>query len=646
MLARFRPRFASLQAKFLWGTVLVIALVMGMLIAIVERRQRAAIIEEVERRGEVLAKNLAAIATGPLLLYNFTALEQYAVRVADDPDVEYAIILDAEGRVAATSESPGQVGRLLDDPISLRAAASAAPLVQERRVAKETFYDFAVPVEVHGQRWGTVRVGLGKRRVEAEIAQTRRELALLAVAILIAGGVASALVARRIARPVRQLADGVAAISRGDLAPRIETATADEIGRLAVAFNHMAGQLLQQRGALEVAHAELERRFAELSDLKSYTDHIFGSLTTGIVTLDLEGRVVTLNAAAEGLTGCSLPAIAGRPAPEAFVRTPELGALLARTLESGVAGALVSISLARPDGTSVPVELSTAPLRGAEGKSLGVVAVLRDLTAMRQLEEQLRRSDRLAALGTLAAGLAHEIKNPLTSLLTFSRHLSRRFADERFRQRFQNVVPRELERINGIVDSLLRLARPTRLTPGPVNAAELLEQALELYGNQIEAKQITIVREYTHGLPTIQADREHLYQALTNIVANALDAMGDGGTLTLRALPIEGGDPFVTPGRWVRDRGIRLEIEDTGAGIGPEATPHVFNPFFTTKPSGTGLGLALVHKIVEDHGGTVAFRSVPRGGTTFSVLLPLAPARPPGRPDDRVQPLDRPGTLP
>src|SRR5262249_54099873 len=139
-------------------------------------------------------------------------------------------------------------------------------------------------------------------------------------------------------RPVRQLADGVAAISRGDLAPRIEAATSDEIGRLAVAFNHMASQLLQQRAALEAAHTELEHRFAELSDLKGYTDHILGSLTTGIVTLDLQGRIVTLNAAAEALTGCRLADIAGRPAPVAFGGTPEMGALLARTLESGVAG--------------------------------------------------------------------------------------------------------------------------------------------------------------------------------------------------------------------------------------------------------------------------------------------------------------------
>jgi PAS domain S-box-containing protein len=618
-----RAWFSSLESKFLWGTVLVIALVMAVLIGIVGHRQRAAILEEVERRGEVLAKNLAAIASGPLLLYNFTVLEQYTARVADDPDVEYAIILDAEGRVAASSEKPDQVGSLAEDPISRRAARAGGALVQERWQGGQRFYDFAVPIEVHGQRWGTVRVGLGRRRAEAEIAKTRRELALLAAVVLVAGGLASALVARRIARPARQLADGVAAIARGDLDQRIEAAGSDELGRLAVAFNHMASQLLQQRTALEAAHAELARRFAELSDLKTYTDHVLRSLVNGLVTVDLEGHIVTLNAAAERLTGCRLEAVRGRRFAEAFGQLPELGEVLAQTLAGAVGGTILSTSLVRPDGMPVPVELTTAPLRGAEGRTVGVVAVLRDLTPVRQLEEQLRRTDRLAAIGTLAAGLAHEIKNPLTSVLTFSRHLARRFGDERFRQRFQNVVPRELERINGIVESLLRLARPTRLSLTTVDPVELVEHALELYANQIETRQIAVVREYAHGRPTIQADRDHLYQALVNVMTNALDAMTDGGTLTLRVVPVDEADSLLAPGRAWHDRRVRIEIEDTGSGIATDHAASVFNPFFTTKLSGTGLGLALVHKIVEDHGGAVSFRSAPGGGTTFVVVLPV-----------------------
>ncbi|MFQ5962258.1 MAG: hypothetical protein ACE5MG_12760, partial [Candidatus Methylomirabilales bacterium] len=209
-LIPFRHRFISLQAKFLWGTVLVTFLVMAAVITVVEHRQRVTIIEEVRRRGEVVARSLAAISRGPLLLYNFTALEQNVARVAGEADVVYAIILDAEGKVAAHSRYPEFVGLSLPEKVDELAAAATRPLVQETFLADigEPIYDFAVPILVEGQKWGMVRVGLSRRRMEAEISQTRWDLGALTVVTLMLGGFAAALVARRIARPVRQLAAG------------------------------------------------------------------------------------------------------------------------------------------------------------------------------------------------------------------------------------------------------------------------------------------------------------------------------------------------------------------------------------------------------------------------------------------------------
>jgi two-component system sensor histidine kinase AtoS len=616
-----RPIFVSLRTKLLIGTLLIVGVLMLAVTGVVERRQRTAIIDEVQRRGTALAEGLAGVSAGALVLYNFTALEQNVVRFAHETDVAYAVILDRFGQVAAHSRAPEYVGRTLSDPVSLR-ALTTAPMLQETAGPEgEALYDIAVPILVEGERWGTVRLGVSRQRMDAEIAVTRRELAGLAVVALVLGGLAAAIGARRIARPVRQLADGVAAIARGEPAQRIQPGRSDELGRLAVAFNEMAEQLRQQRAELEATHAALRQRFAELSDLKSYTDHILRSFVSGLVTLDLDGRVVTVNPAAESLMGCPAATLTGRPTTEAFHHLPELRDLLLETLRTRVGVGPVSIGVGPGDGQSVPVELTTAPLRGAEGQALGVVAVLRDLTPVRQLEEQLRRSDRLAALGTLAAGLAHEIKNPLTSIMTFSRHVGRRFDDERFRQRFQSVVPRELERINAIVDGLLRLARPTRLTLAPVHLTPLLEQALELYAPQIEARRIRVHRDWTVGLPPVPGDAEHLYQAFLNLVANAIEAMEgeEAGSLSVRvAWPRDAarvGD--VPPDRLV------VEIADTGSGIKPDETSNVFNPFFTTKPGGTGLGLAIAHKIIEDHGGTVTFRTAPGHGTVFAVTLPL-----------------------
>jgi PAS domain S-box-containing protein len=619
----------SLQAKFLLGMVLILLFVMVAVIVVVEHRQRAAIINEVEERGEVIAGNLAAISQVPLLLYNFTALEQNVARVAGQADVVYAIILDAEGRVATHSQHPELAGLLLTGAVAERAAKADSFLVQEAVLpdTREAIYDFVVPVIIDRQRWGAVRVGLSKRRMEAEIRKTRWELGALTLVTLMLGGGIAGLVARRIAGPVRELAAGAAAISRGELNQQITPSSSDEIGQLAIAFNHMAGQLLHQRTALETAHADLRHHFEELADLKSYTDSILESLTSGIITLDLDGRVVTMNPAAALLTGLFAGEAAGRYCTEVLAHSPEVVEILMETLASRAGVSSASLALRRRNGTTLPIELSTAPLGGADGKELGIVGVFKDVTVVHALEAQLRRSDRLAALGTMAAGLAHEIKNPLTSLRTFTRLVSRRFEDERFRQTFERVVPRELERINGIVDRLLELARPGRLSLKLVQLPTLLERVLELYANQIEAKQIVVLREYARNLPAILGDSEHLYRAFLNLVANAVESMGPRGQLTLRTERTEEREWLSSSPRAPR-RGVKLEIEDTGTGISPAATDKIFNPFFTTKDGGTGLGLALVHKIIEDHEGSITFRSSPGQGTTFRVLLPVLEDQP------------------
>jgi len=629
-----RPR--SLRAKLLVGTFLVIALVMTAVFVVVEHRQSTAIVDEVQRRGEVLARHLAAVSHGPILFYNFTVLEQNIARFGDEPDVAYAFVVDADGIVTADNRHPERVGLSLKGRVHERAASAVEPLTQETVTsAGEAVFDFAVPVMVEDRKWGTVRLGLSKRRMAAEILRTRLELGALTLATLLVGGAAAALVARRIARPVQQLAEGAAAISRGELYQRIEPAAADELGRLAAAFNHMAVQLLQQRRALEEAHAGLRRQFEELTDLKSYTDNILGSLTNGIVTIDLDGRVVTLNPAAEQLTGFFRGEARGRFCTELFAHTPEVSDLLTDTLASHAPLTSVPLTLRRRNGSTLPIELSTAPLKGAEGKALGVVAILRDVALVRQLENDLRRSDRLAALGTLAAGLAHEIKNPLTSLLTFSKHLERKFDDENFRARFGNVVPRELERINGIVERLLELARPARVSFTLVRLPELLERALELYGDQLDDRRIDVAREYARDVPQVQADKEALYRVFVNLVANAIDAMPSGGRLTVRAGWAATGDPLLPPARRRSNNRVKVEIEDTGVGIEPSETERVFNPFYTTRDSGTGLGLALAHKVIQDHGGVISFKSTPGVGTTFTIVLSLV-AEPPTAADETV----------
>jgi two-component system sensor histidine kinase AtoS len=620
---------SSLRAKFLWGSVLVVVLLMGAVFAVVERIQRTAIVDQVQERGEALARSLAATSSNHLLLYNFTALEQEVARTAREADAVYAIVLDAEGLVAAHSHRPDTVGRALEGAVAARAIQTSSPLMQDTVEAKGSgLYDFSVPVVVDDRRWGTARVGLSQERMQSEIRQTRVELGALTVLTIVLGGVAAALVASRIARPVQRLAEGAAAISRGELDQRIEPTTRDEIGRLAVAFNHMAAQLGQERRALEAAHGELRQRFAELADLKSYTDNILASVKTGIVTVDLEGRIVTLNPAAELLTGFFAGEVAGRYCTEVFRDSPTIGEIIMEALATRADAPGIPLVLNRRGGAAVPVELRVAPLRGGDGKDLGVVGVLRDLTVIRELQRQLERSDRLAAVGTLAAGLAHEIKNPLTSLVTFTRHLTRRFDDAGFREKFQSIVPRELERINGIVERLLELSRPSRLAPAPVRIPDLLDRAVDLYTHRFEAQGVRVIREYAATVVPVAADEELVYRAFVNLVANALDAMERGGRLTLRVGWSDEREPELGGRRARLGPRLRVEIADTGAGIAPAVLDRIFDPFFSTKEHGTGLGLALTHKIIDDHGGSIRVSSTPGAGTTVRILLPIAPPAP------------------
>ena len=173
------------------------------------------------------------------------------------------------------------------------------------------------------------------------------------------------------------------------------------------------------------------------------------------------------------------------------------------------------------------------------------------------------------------------------------------------------------------MERLLELARPARLTFQPVHLPELLDRVLDLYAGQIETRGIEAHREYARDCPPIQADAEYLYQAIVNLVGNALEAMEAGGRLTLRVGWFHGSDPF-GPGRGPAWR-LKVEVEDTGIGIGADTAGKVFDPFFTTKGAGTGLGLALTHKIVEDHHGRITFSSVPGAGTTFRIVLPVTP---------------------
>jgi PAS domain S-box-containing protein len=636
----------SLQTKFLVGTLLVVAAVMSALVLIVEHRQRDAIIREVQKRGDALARDLAAISTSPLVLYNYTQLEQNVTRLTTETDVAYAMILDRDGRIAAHSHRPEVVGTLVTGPVLDRILSTEGALVQEIRGSDGGgLYDFTVPIRVDAERWGTARIGLSRRRMDAEIVTTRRRLVLLAILVLAGAGLASALVARRIARPVWQLAAGAAAISRGELVQRVEPTTSDEIGQLASAFNDMARQLheqrtalLQQRTALEAAHGELRRRFAELSDLKSYTDHVLDSLLTGIVTIDLDGHVITLNGAAETLLGSLAGSEArGRHVTDVLGHCPELVAILQAAIQWRT-GRTVTVTLPNRQGGAVPVEVTTSTLKGGDEQDLGVIVVLRDLTTVRALEAQLRHAQKMEAVGRLAGGVAHDFNNLLTVITGRSQLLLLKLQPDSPLRRDVELVEETAHRASALTRQLLAFSRKQLVQPRVVDLNEVV-RGMETMLSRLIGEDITLA---THLDPTagcVRADPAQLEQMIVNLAVNARDAMPLGGRLTLETSFVRLDDGFARQNLGLRPGPhVRLVVRDTGVGMDSLIKTHLFEPFFTTKGpgKGTGLGLATVYGIVTQSGGAIRVDSEPGQGATFTIDFPRvdAPAdlRDPGIP--------------
>ncbi|MBI3077017.1 MAG: PAS domain S-box protein [Deltaproteobacteria bacterium] len=618
-----------------WATALTL-LVFGALAFVVEVQHHDGLIRGTQRQGEALGRQLASTIAAPLHQAETGQVVQLVSRVAQEPHVVYVGVFDRMGRPLVLHP---QGTRLPIPEGAYPAPPASQPIVREvplsrsvvsgeqRYPAGESVLDIALPVFAPEsfQQQGGVRLGIGLQSVAEGMARTRRQVAQIGVITLLAVLLVSLIVARRTARPLRALLASITSLGQGRPVQWGPETLGGEVGELAEAFDAMARQLSQQREELERANGQLAKQIEELALFKRYHDTILRAITLGVLAVDLEGRVVTCNQAAERIIGHRLPDIRGKSCRDAFGSMQEINTLLWEALLGHETVTPQEIQFVRPDGARVPIEVTTSVLLN-DRRPLEVLAVLKDLSSIRELEEQMRRSDRLAALGTLAAGIAHEIKNPLTAIRTFSQLLPEKYQDESFRERFTKIVPQELGRINRIVNDLLQLAKPGRIEPRPVSLRDLLDQAVELHAERLEQAGITVQREFDPVLPRVPGDPDLLYRAFRNLIANAIEAMPQGGTLRVAArgpLP-PGGEPTVL----AAGPAVEVEVADTGTGIAEGIAGQLFNPFFTTKPKGTGLGLAVTHQIVEEHHGAIRVSSEPGRGSRFIVTLPVSqPAR-------------------
>src|SRR5271166_28694 len=374
---------------------------------------------------------------------------------------------------------------------------------------------------------------------------------------------------------------------------------------------------------------DLERSRSDLRRLRSLHERTVGSLLSGLLTTDTTGIITSFNPEAEHITAISEELAVGRAIEDVL---PGARERVMRPAEVGRTGRTRARILYKNHlGATLHLGLAGSILREADGSAVGHVVIFQDVTQVVEMEGELRRSERQAAIGRLSAAIAHEIRNPLAAIsgsIQMLRSASQAAGDDDSR-RLMEIVLRETERLDGLITDFLQYARPAPPKLGSVSLAPLVQDLVQMFEKSRSRENPIEVRvEVKEGL-AVTGDASQLRQLLWNLYLNAAQAMPAGGRLLIAASPApplpQGGAPA---GRNAAEgegtHFLELVVADTGVGIAPEVIDRIFDPFFTTRREGSGLGLATVHRIVESHGGSLRVESTVGAGTTFRIRLPQA----------------------
>jgi two-component system, NtrC family, sensor histidine kinase PilS len=348
-----------------------------------------------------------------------------------------------------------------------------------------------------------------------------------------------------------------------------------------------------------------------LATLRALHERIVASIRTGLVTTDLQGRIYVFNAAAAEITGYREEDVRGQDASIFFGEIKEIIADSLRNSSTLETGPRFEADCLTPDGLRLRLGFSVSPLFSETGETTGTVITFQDLTHIRALEETSRRQDRLAAIGRMAASIAHEIRNPLAAMRGSIQMLHSDMKNDSSQTELMEIILRESDRLNRIISDFLNYARPRSIIQSQIDLGELLRQTFTLLRNSAEINENHVISEEVPAAPVlISADAEQLQQVFWNLLRNGLQAMPAGGTLKAGLLKTSNGR-------------IRITFSDTGRGMSPEQVEHLFEPFSSTT-GGTGLGLSIVYQIIRDHSGTINVRSREGQGTTITIELPGA----------------------
>lgn len=607
---------------------------------------RAMLAKNVEGNGRYLVANLAENSELGVFSENAAYLKAPVEAILKENNAVWAAVYNSHGEIILSAQKlkdmdlnlPGEIKNLI-------------PAWQKDQVHKQVRYlrnrkmnDFFLPVYLkssravveyediasekqQGQLIGIARVGMSLEILQQRTLEIIKAVLVLIIVCLVAGGIAILFVARSITRPLRQLEAGARAIGKGNLGMRIDSTAEDEIGSLARSFNDMADQLQQQMLRRQNAEDEMRRLISAVEQAAEM-----------IIVMDCSGTIKYVNPAAERITGFQVKEILGKNpfSMRHGIYDTDFSKDISGKVMAGETWAGL-VSEIRKDGSLCKIEQTITPVRDNSGKIVSFVSIGRDITNEQFMEEQLRQSQKLKAIGTLAGGIAHDFNNILGAIIGYTElSLDAGNLEQRIRHNLEQILKSSLRAAN-LVKQILAFSRKSIYEQQPVQLNLIIQEAFNLLRPSIP-RTVAIRQHLPDDEIMIVADPTQILQVLMNLCTNAAQAMsGLSGAIdiSLSSRELHGQElkryPELQKGRYAQ-----LTVHDTGPGIAPDILEHIFEPFFTTKEvgKGTGMGLSVVDGIVRSHGGAIKVYSEPARGATFEVLFPQLEAVPDALPQE------------
>lgn len=510
--------------------------------------------------------------------------------VGYSPTIYYVAVTDAGSEIMVHSD-PSEIGQKLAVSQDFDSLMQAGLIHQLRVIYGEPqIYEVVLPLDLGGYPL-TVHVGLSTLFLRHQMTPQMRAAALLSGLAILFATLSAGVLSFRLLRPLETISRGVDSLARGEFPISLHLSRKDEWGILSSKLNLLGEQIRGEKAAFVA--------------LRENIDQLLSNLTDGMLLFDQQDRLVMATPAVARFLGRSPDALLHHPASDVFADGRPLEKFLRRAFEEQQSFPWEVVET-RGETPRVAVSVQFVEEHGARVASL---VILRDASTRAQLEDQLDVTTKLAALGKLTSGVAHEVKNPLNAMVLQLELIKSKLENEGERVKPQlDTLTAEIRRLDRVVKTFLDFTRPVELRPAPTDLERLVREVFILAEPQAQQSKVQLVLQSNGAMPDLKLDRDLMKQALLNLVLNGCQAMSAGGVLR------------VTP-RLLASH-VELEIADQGSGIPLEIRSKLFSLFFTTKPGGTGIGLAMAFRIVQLHNGSIDFTSEVNRGTTFRVSLP------------------------